>query len=435
MGVIEVKGKQVNLGFVMKSKLRCFSIVLALLTGAPAALAQPTLGIAPRGNQILLFWPSSVTNYVLQCATDLTSSNWLYVSNASPVTVGNTVSVTITNSSLARFFRLYSSFNAAANSASYSNDVAFFYGDSITLGYALANPSQRFSTLLCNQLSMVEVNWGVGGSQIADSGESDVVTANNSIFDSCVSVWLAGYNDMRYYGTNAAALDDNQAALESLTAWTALPTSQLKPWPQVTFDTNWGNRSDVLGGVAFSTSAGAQATFNFTGTTLLIGTARVDNGGNATVVVDGTVTNIYSCLRTSAATGHGRTYSAGLIIFTNLPDTAHTVVFTAQSADTTFLDWYAAYTTNQLPKVVLCGTLKMLTTGINVGDGYTNYSPQAASLYSGMVSNVAVTLSAAKLNVRWVPAPSLNSNDWENDLVHPNESGHLKIKNAIQAGF
>jgi hypothetical protein len=329
----------------------------------------------------------------------------------------------------------------SSGGTSCTNDVTYFYGDSITMGYDPNYPNgptltNRFSTLLCAQYSLIESNEGIGGSQIVDPGESDMITGNNAIFGTNISVWLAGYNDMRYYGTDAAALADNGTALESLVAWLALPTSQRVPWyAGAMLFGDWGTKT-VLGGLAYSTLPGDFATFSFAGTTLLIGTARGGTGGNVTVVVDGTVTNNYSCLRTSAATGHGRDYSAGLIVFTNLADTAHTATFTAQSTGTTYLSWYAAYATNQSPLVVLCGTLKIPAQGVNVGYPYVNGSDEASDDYSLMISNAANALAAAQLNVKYVPAPVLDTNtDFEFDWVHPNPGGHLKIKNALQAAF
>src|ERR1039457_4846252 len=89
----------------MKTKLCSLFIVLALLAGVHPALAQQTnvlnMEIAPAGNKIVLFWPASVLNYVLQSSTNLDSTNWVTVSDAVPVTA-----VTVTNASPARYFRL-----------------------------------------------------------------------------------------------------------------------------------------------------------------------------------------------------------------------------------------------------------------------------------------------------------------------------------------
>jgi sugar lactone lactonase YvrE len=62
---------------------------------------RPVLTIASVGNQSVLFWPASGTNYILQSTTNLASPNWLTASDAVPV-----IAFTVTNTSPARFFRL-----------------------------------------------------------------------------------------------------------------------------------------------------------------------------------------------------------------------------------------------------------------------------------------------------------------------------------------
>lgn len=63
--------------------------------------APPTLRIAPSGNQSVLFWPASGTNYVLQSTTNLASTDWITATDAVPV-----IAFTVTNTSPTRFFRL-----------------------------------------------------------------------------------------------------------------------------------------------------------------------------------------------------------------------------------------------------------------------------------------------------------------------------------------
>ncbi len=87
----------------MTTKFRSLFITLALFAGVYPALGQLTnLGIAYASNQTVLFWPTTVTNCVLQSTTNLASHNWLTVSNAVPV-----AAVTVTNTSPAIFYRLY----------------------------------------------------------------------------------------------------------------------------------------------------------------------------------------------------------------------------------------------------------------------------------------------------------------------------------------
>ncbi|HAO77976.1 MAG TPA: hypothetical protein DCQ92_03170 [Verrucomicrobia subdivision 3 bacterium] len=65
------------------------------------SLPPPSLHIALTGNQSVLFWSASATNYILQSTTNLASPNWVTASDAVPV-----IAFTVTNTSPARFFRL-----------------------------------------------------------------------------------------------------------------------------------------------------------------------------------------------------------------------------------------------------------------------------------------------------------------------------------------
>jgi formylglycine-generating enzyme required for sulfatase activity len=92
----------------MKNKLHSLLLVLALLAGAHRAHpAAVQMGIKPVGKNVLLSWPATATNYVLQSTTNLASASWLTVSNVVPVLVNNSFTVSVTNTARARFFRLY----------------------------------------------------------------------------------------------------------------------------------------------------------------------------------------------------------------------------------------------------------------------------------------------------------------------------------------
>ena len=79
----------------MKTNLHSLFITLALFTGVHPALGQLTnFGVAHASNQTVLFWPTTVTNCVLQSTTNLASHNWVTVSNAVPV-----AAVTVTSTS------------------------------------------------------------------------------------------------------------------------------------------------------------------------------------------------------------------------------------------------------------------------------------------------------------------------------------------------
>ena len=81
--------------------IRWLVAALALLAVVPATVAQPTLGIAPAGQQSVLYWPTTPTNYILQSSISLVTPNWVTANDAVPVTAA-----TVSNTLPARFFRL-----------------------------------------------------------------------------------------------------------------------------------------------------------------------------------------------------------------------------------------------------------------------------------------------------------------------------------------
>ena len=86
----------------MKKKLPSLFIALVSFASVLSAPAQPTLNIAPAGNQSVLYWNTSATNYILQSITNMASTNWVTADDAVPVTAA-----TVSNTLPARFFRLY----------------------------------------------------------------------------------------------------------------------------------------------------------------------------------------------------------------------------------------------------------------------------------------------------------------------------------------
>ena len=89
------------LGQLLTLRLTVIAIFVAL--NAPA---QGTLGISRSGNHWVLSWPTTVSNCVVQCATNLAAPNWTAVANIVTVTQNDKVTCTVTDTALARFFRL-----------------------------------------------------------------------------------------------------------------------------------------------------------------------------------------------------------------------------------------------------------------------------------------------------------------------------------------
>ncbi len=91
----------------MKIKILCLLVGLALPAGVHTALAQVTnLGIAPAGGQFVIYWPTNLTDYVLQTTTNVATPNWVTASNAVAVNA-----VVVTNPAPAGYFRLLAQTN------------------------------------------------------------------------------------------------------------------------------------------------------------------------------------------------------------------------------------------------------------------------------------------------------------------------------------
>ena len=114
----------------MKIKYVVPFIVLALLAGAPRAhSAAVQIGIKAAGKNVLLSWPATATNYVLQSTTNLAPASWLRVSNVVLVLVNNSFTVTVTNTAWAWFFRLYNT-----NTPTVPAGMALIPAGSFTMG-------------------------------------------------------------------------------------------------------------------------------------------------------------------------------------------------------------------------------------------------------------------------------------------------------------
>jgi formylglycine-generating enzyme required for sulfatase activity len=121
-------------GHQMKTMLRFLFVVLALFVGIHQATAQvSSLGIAPAGNQTVLFWPTAATNYTLQSTTNLASPNWGIVTNGIPL-----MAVSVTNTSPAMFFRLYNTNTPPG--------MAYIPAGSFTMGDTLDNEGDAIPT-------------------------------------------------------------------------------------------------------------------------------------------------------------------------------------------------------------------------------------------------------------------------------------------------
>ena len=91
---------------------------------------------------------------------------------------------------------------------------AVFLGDSITMGYGLADPAARFPTVFCALAGMTEVNYGITGTLVARSGLSAsdgtaFIDRAPAMEDGDLIVVFGGTNDYFWSGTDLGSPDSD----------------------------------------------------------------------------------------------------------------------------------------------------------------------------------------------------------------------------------
>ncbi|MBO5755999.1 MAG: SGNH/GDSL hydrolase family protein, partial [Clostridia bacterium] len=101
-----------------------------------------------------------------------------------------------------------------------------FLGDSITMGYALADKSKRYATLVAADLGLEEENYGICGTLVAKAGLNsedglDFVTRLPLIESADVAVVFGGTNDYFWSDKPIAGEDDTAFAhaVETIGKW------------------------------------------------------------------------------------------------------------------------------------------------------------------------------------------------------------------------
>ena len=118
--------------------------------------AQPALSIAQTNSGAILTWPVGATNYILQSATNLSTPNWVTVSNATPGT-----NLPVAFNSPAKFFRLSQNIVAPAGMALIPAG-SFSIGDALD-GISSAIPTNVYVSAFFMDTNLVRYDqWSVG---------------------------------------------------------------------------------------------------------------------------------------------------------------------------------------------------------------------------------------------------------------------------------
>lgn len=295
------------------------------------------------------------------------------------------------------------------------------YGDSITTGTGATSFANSYLGLLQTDLGVTFSNQAVSTSMAMDQA-----TALYSIAASSgdVTTIMLGTNDQAKYNTDATKLDYYVKALRAFGIYTGAVTTPATPANGVSYTAGW-----ITGGYAWSsygsTTVGSTATFSATGNTIALGMiCQYPNASTFSVTIDGVNKGTFATGAADMKTILNRAYGPMCLAFTGLGAGSHTVVITVVNGGTqVYLQWFSVLT----PKsgVVYVNTPYAVNYTIGGSDANVDtYNAALASLVTEL-SGYGLTVSLADANSVLVKATDMADN------VHPNNAGHLKIRNKV----
>lgn len=305
-------------------------------------------------------------------------------------------------------------------------------GDSITVGAGASSPANAYLPKLAAALSVgFAPPSAVSGHQAADQSAAfyGVTTATGD-----KSIVLVGTNDHWKYGTSSAKRTLYKGFLTGLVVRLAAPARVRGLDVGMSYTGTWGN-TQVYGTGKNSSVNGATASATVSGTAVYIGTILQDIvTGTADVRVDGVLVGSVTSNGAGMNTQHGATYAPGVFRFGGLSAGSHTVQLTITSPSGGRNIYYneAIIGSDQLakPKVYLGCIPRMTATGYASLPGQLSSDDNVAA-YNDIVSTLASDLVTDGMDVTLVDAALNPATDLAADGIHPNDAGHLKLKNAF----
>jgi len=344
-------------------------------------------------------------------------------------------------------------------------------GDSITHGASATNPTNRWVDRLASANGWAAYNLAYGSAGMPDFiWQSYPGFAVTNAYDSAVAhspgavttnhQWalLAGYNDMRDFGTSASRVDAFRRGLMAWIGWVGTPTAKVRLAQQAIQSGSWTAMSWFGGNMGVESSTpGAMLTFtNLVGDALYLcygDGATSTNGATFSVWIDGslyttiTATNGYgnrewrngsdpNIPNQSGPYGNGKIdVLPSVLRIPNLGMRPHSLVVSNLSSTTGPLRvfWAVGNAAPQSrsvesgPFVYVGGCLRQ---AVYTGAG----SDEAAAIYTAAIRDVVTTMAGDGWPVRYAPA----SESWDptvhlhEDGVHPSDAGMEPIARAFR---
>ena len=316
------------------------------------------------------------------------------------------------------------------------------FGDSITVGLQASSDQRKYTNVVASTNGWALTNKAQSGSLLADMAAT---IYSETVAPDADFIVLAGYNDMRRFGTDIEGLAFFRNALSATMAWLALPEgAKIRATADnVVYSGAWGPSPAFSWMGKYSSQQGATASFSIDGPVIYIG-GSVESAGTGTfsITVDGAVVRAAAGCGTMRTPSSGLRYAPFLVRVGGLPVGRHRVVLAVTSVvGNVFFDWVAGASPPPLssssPYVYVGNTLRMRAEAYALGGpGINSGSDAAVILFNTAIKEVCEELSADGLNVVYVDASSRydpNGTDLSSDLIHPSDQGMANIAAAFLA--
>lgn len=378
--------------------------------------ATPTL--AAGAGQMLSITAGSGAGFALPAGGTWAYSGFSYSTSAGTLNGGLLTGVAAGGTLLAGGVSGQGWFGWAWRTSNVDNIMAHVFGDSIAAGMAASIPAKSFAGLLAPQFPVLAKH-GVSTAMIVD--QWDIVQAV-TIDPGDTSIIFVGTNDQACYDTNVAKrgyfIDAQRATAVRLSA-------EWKPATpgNVSFVGTW--TSVYAWGSYGSATPGNTASFVAEGTHVVLGMVRQkDNTGTYRVRIAGVDQGVFQ-MGGDVTTLLGRSYGPRALSFATSPgDLVEVSVVTADSSNVVMFQWLSSFAPKA--KVVICN----IPYAVNYTYGGSDANVDA---YNTALATEVAALSSFGLDVSLADVRSVLTDADMYDNVHPNDSGHQKIRDRIVA--
>ena len=433
----------------------------------PDAGPAPTLTVARGAGDLSLSWPASAKGDVLETKPLLDAGTWQVV----PGVTGSSHKVSTRGAG--GFYRLTSwSERGEVGAIDGLPRTVWTLGDSITYGASATAASNRWVNQLASANSWSVTNLAYGSATIPDLNwqaypgfyitnlyDGIVYHSPSTISTNCQTAILAGFNDLRDFGTDSIRLATFERGLMALLTYVGIPSSQRVTAQAAAASGTWSSLA-MFGGTMARESSTTTSTLTFTnliGDTLYLcylDSALTNGGGTFSVAVDEntiasvTSTNGYgnreyrngsdaNIPNEAGPTGNGKIDFCHAVL--RIPGQgmgAHEMVVTVSNSATgpSRILWAAASggSVNRAPQ---SGPFSWVGGAIRQAVWTGSGSDAAAANYSDAILRVVSLLRADGLRVRFVRAFETYDpiTGVHPDGVHPSDAGMGMLAHAYIA--